>query len=389
MSTENMSPASKDSAEKMSKKRRREEELAQSKDAKPAPETESTPAKKQKKSKKDRDAAVKKEPTEESVEVATPAKEKKKKKRKGTETQADEADAKPAASGENSDNGQEPPANVEDETSKKSRKRQKDSQNDVAESNGTEESKLIVSETATTITAIDNKQLQSSPPFVQQTTSFYLALSPIAHDFPLDGLCAEHISPLLLTYYPPMKGIVLSYSDPRLSEAPEKRGVQIKKEKRSKTVLGRSVDEYAVTYVWLTVEFLLFKPQRGTVLEGYVNLQNESILGLICYNYFNAGIERSRIPKDWQWVEDEAAEVDGEMTRKGRREAAGHYVNADGNKVEGKIVFKVKDFEATAGAETGSGSINIYGTLLTESDDTKVDEEVKQKSAARGRPSRR
>jgi len=88
-------------------------------------------------------------------------------------------------------------------------------------------------------------------------------------------------------------------------------------------------------------------------------------------------------------VEDEAAEVDGEMTRKGRREAAGHYVNADGNKIEGKIVFKVKDFEATAGAETGSGSINIYGTLLVESDDMKVDEEVKQKSAARGRPSRR
>lgn len=165
MSTENMSPVSKDSAEKMSKKRRREEELAQSKDAKPAPETESTPAKKQKKSKKDRDAAVKKEPTEESVEVATPAKEKKKKKRKGTETQADEADAKPAASEENSDNGQVPPANVEDETSKKSRKKQKDSQNDVAETNGTEESKPIVSETAATITAIDNKQLQSSPPF--------------------------------------------------------------------------------------------------------------------------------------------------------------------------------------------------------------------------------
>jgi len=170
---------------------------------------------------------------------------------------------------------------VEDETSKKSKKKNhKDSQNDVVETNGIEKDEPVVSKTATTTTAIDDKQLQSSPPFVQQTTSFYLALSPIAHDFPLDGLCAEHISPLLLTYYPPMKGVVLSYSDPRLSEAPEKRGVQIKKEKRSKTVLGRSVDEYAVTYVWLTVDFLLFKPQRGTVLEGYVNLQNESILGL-------------------------------------------------------------------------------------------------------------
>jgi DNA-directed RNA polymerase I subunit RPA43 len=198
----------------------------------------------------------------------------------------------------------------------------------------------------------------------------------------------EHISPLLLTYYPPMKGVVLSYTNPRLSESPET-GSKIAKGKESKTVLGRSVDEYAVTYVWLTVELLVFKPQRGTVLEGYVNLQNESILGLICYNYFNAGIERSRLPKDWQWVAEEAPEESGEMSRKGRREAAGHYVNAEGNKVEGKIVFKVKDFEATAGAETGSGSINIYGTLLVESEDKKVDEESRQKNLVRERPARR
>ena len=50
MSTENMSPASKDKSDKMSKKRRREEELAQSKEANVAAEPESTPAKKLKKS---------------------------------------------------------------------------------------------------------------------------------------------------------------------------------------------------------------------------------------------------------------------------------------------------------------------------------------------------
>jgi DNA-directed RNA polymerase I subunit RPA43 len=354
MSTENMSPVSEDKADKMSKKRRREEELAQSK------ESGSQPAKK---SKKARETAVKEESTE---EPATPAKKEKKKRKRSVEAQTEEAvpeDAKPTVSEDTLEND-----------------------NAVQTTNGTDESKIHVP--TTTTTAIKSKHLSSKSPFVKHTTSFYLALSPIAHQFPLEGLCAEHISPLILTYYPPMKGVVLSYSDPRLSESPEV-GSKIARSKDEKTVLGRSVDEYAVTYVWLTVELLVFKPQRGTVLEGYVNLQNESILGLICYNYFNAGIERSRLPKDWQWIEDEAQEDSGEMSRRGRREAAGHYVNAEGNKVEGKIVFKVKDFEATAGAETGSGSINIYGTLLVESEDKKVDEDARQKTLVRDRPTRR
>jgi DNA-directed RNA polymerase I subunit RPA43 len=385
MSTENMSPVSKDKADKMSKKRRREEELAQSNKANAAAEPESTPAKKLKKSKKDRESAVKQEATEGATESATPSKKEKKKTRKSTEIQPEETtaqDATPAASGAKSDESE----SSEAEAPKKSKKKSKNTTSEVAETNGSEESKPAVSATTTTTTAISSKHLHSKSPFIQQTTSFYLALSPIAHHFPLEGLCAEHISPLILTYYAPLKGVVLSYNDPRLSESPEK-GAKVSKGKDSKTVLGTSVDEYAVTFVWLTVDLLIFKPQRGTVLEGYVNLQNESILGLICYNYFNAGIERSRLPKDWQWVEDETTEESEEMSRK-RRNAAGHYVNVEGNKVEGKIIFKVKDFEATAGAETGSGSINIYGTLLTESEDAKVDEEAKQKTLV-VRPARR
>ncbi|KAG9735711.1 hypothetical protein KCU73_g10440, partial [Aureobasidium melanogenum] len=50
----------------------------------------------------------------------------------------------------------------------------------------------------------------STSPFVKQTSSFYLPLSPIYHAFPVDGLCAEHISPLLLTYHPPLRGVILS-----------------------------------------------------------------------------------------------------------------------------------------------------------------------------------
>ncbi|OQO11796.1 hypothetical protein B0A48_03523 [Cryoendolithus antarcticus] len=237
-----------------------------------------------------------------------------------------------------------------------------------------------VEEVSTTITAIDEKLLESKSPFRQQTASFYLALSPIAHHFPVEGLCAEHISPLLLTYYPPLKGIVLSFSNPRMSETPEQ-GQQTNGTGPRPVVLGESIDEYAVIFVWLTVDVLLFRPQKNTVLEGFVNLQNESMLGLICYNYFNAGIERSRLPKDWRWVEDESAADDaGAMARRGRRSAAGYYVDGNGKKVEGRVVFRVKDFEASPGSETGGGSINIYGTALSTQEDDKIDEDLRSKA---------
>jgi DNA-directed RNA polymerase I subunit RPA43 len=141
-----------------------------------------------------------------------------------------------------------------------------------------------------------------------------------------------------LTYYPPFEGVVLSYSNPRISEHPNEKQANNNDEVR--TVFSRSIDEYGVTYVWLSAEFLIFQPRRGTLLEGYVTLQNESILGLLCYNYFNAGIQAEKLAKDWTW--------DGEA-----------FVDASGKKVDGKLTFKVEDFEAS-----GTESIQISGTLL-------------------------
>lgn len=227
--------------------------------------------------------------------------------------------------------------------------------------------------------------LDKHSPFIQKTTSFYLALSPCAHDFPLEGLCAEHISPLLLSYYPPLKGVVLSYSDPRLSEHPDdKQRPQAGSSREAKTVLARSIDEYAVTYVWLSAEFVVFKPEKGRWMEGFVNLQNESLLGLVCFNYFNAAIDRSRLPRDWQWISAEIAEVG--KGKKALKEGEGYWANAEGERVEGRVVFRVRDFEATPGSELGAGSINIQGSLLSEEDERKVIDEERQNAAGgRGR----
>lgn len=203
------------------------------------------------------------------------------------------------------------------------------------------------------------KRLRNHSPFTQRTTSFYLPLSPCAANFPLEGLLAEHISPLLLTYYPPLKGVLLSYSNAYLSETP-----QANTESKDR-VLTKCTNEYAVTFVWLTADFLLLRPQRGTWMEGYVRLGNESMIGLVCYNYFNAVIEREKMPRSWTWVaEDEEMEEQKGRRRTDAVESAGYFQDGERKKVEGRVVFRVEDFEALVG-EGGSG-VSIMGTLLEE-----------------------
>ncbi|SMQ49730.1 unnamed protein product [Zymoseptoria tritici ST99CH_1A5] len=178
----------------------------------------------------------------------------------------------------------------------------------------------------------------STSPFTTLTASLYVSLSPCANAFPLEGLCAEHLSPHLMTYHSSFNGVVLSYSNPRISSSPEDHRPQAKTEK----VLARSIDEYAVTFLWLTADFLVFRPERGSLLDGFVNLQSESMLGLLCYNYFNVAIAREGLPEGWNW--------DGES-----------WNDAEGNPVgEGrKVKCKVEDFVASGGE-----GLSISATLV-------------------------
>ena len=211
-------------------------------------------------------------------------------------------------------------------------------------------------------------------PFVTKTCSLYLPLSPISQLRPLEGLCAEHLSPLLLTYYRPLGGVVLSYSNPRLSERPSATCG-----KTDEPALALSINEYAPSYVWATADFLLFKPRRGQIIEGWINLQNESHLGLVCWNLFNASIERRRLPRNWTW-----SGVGGGMFGKDGHQATqkptsrteadergqGSFIDGDGRKVEGAIRFKIIDIETAY--SYGKGFLTIEGALLDDNDEAQL-----------------
>lgn len=232
-------------------------------------------------------------------------------------------------------------------------------------------------------------------PFVRQSFCLYLPLSPIAMRNPLEGLCAEHLSPLILTYYPPFKGVVLSYSNARLIPGPTK------KKSRSAPIHAESIAEYAVSFAWVAADFLLLRPVRGLWMEGQVNVQNKSHLGLICYNMFNASLDAERLPPGWSFeapddedTTEQAAgqgEVDGSTSQD---QGVGTWVDEAGEKVNGVIRFRVSDTEslaATGGKDRGF--LSITGTLLSEEQDLEVDRMIearkKQRQGKKGKAKQR
>jgi DNA-directed RNA polymerase I subunit RPA43 len=247
-------------------------------------------------------------------------------------------------------------------------------------------------------------------PFSLTTATLYLPLAPISisSNVALQSLLTEHISPLLLTYYPPLKGIVLAYSHASISATPPSstpRNSSADPNPKPLT-MARSADEYGVLYVYLTATFLVFRPQRGQTLEGWVNVQSEGFLGAVLLNLFSVGIERKRLPTSWTWVppgedgetsegavkdlttDDESGvnavppsfdaekelfqpaalaadelDIDGEAEEE--EAASGHFQSISGHKVRGNIKFRVVDIDVIPGSERDRGFLSIEGTMLT------------------------
>ena len=236
-------------------------------------------------------------------------------------------------------------------------------------------------------------------PFYQQTSSFYLTLPPISQKHALQGICAEHISPLILTYYPPFHGVIISYSNARLSTDPQTAS--------SKPAYARAIDEYASSFIWLTADFVIFKPQKNSMIEGYVNLQSESTIGLLCLNFFNASIERKRLPKEWKWIpggmraprkrklkkpardimsDSEGAEAEeDDLNEQSLGDVEGYFQDQAGKRVEGLLRFRVKDVDTSKSMDRETGFVSIEGTMLSDDDERQLLEQERIRKPANRR----
>ncbi|KAL3465151.1 hypothetical protein BJX64DRAFT_253260 [Aspergillus heterothallicus] len=192
-----------------------------------------------------------------------------------------------------------------DDTDKKSKKKKEKSTKSKDKSKATVGTQPTQAEQGTSI---------PDSPYSLTTATLYLPLSPISISptHALASLLAEHLSPLLLTYYPPLQGVILAYSNAAISsQPPSASSTSLPTDLNPQPLtLAATAGEYGVMYVYLTATFLVFRPQRGQLLEGWINVQSEGFLGAVILNLFSVGIERKRLAPTWKWIppgeEDEA-----------------------------------------------------------------------------------
>ncbi|PGH14567.1 hypothetical protein AJ80_05887 [Polytolypa hystricis UAMH7299] len=279
-------------------------------------------------------------------------------------------------------------------------------------------------------------EADSSSPFHLITSTLYLPLSPISISptHALSSLLAEHVSPLLLTYYPPFRGIVLAYSNASISSSPPSSAPSSQQNDPNPKPLTLAVtaNEYGVLYVYLTATFLVLRPERSQILEGWINVQSEGFLGAIVYNLFSVGIEKRRLPSNWTWItpgqetavtsaatssatspasEDSEFDEDkenfrpvpatslnldlGMTTNDDTTTAAttnavgeeddlsadsGFFQTQSGRRVRGVIRFRVRDVDVIPGSERDKGFLSIEGTMLKPKEEAQLVEEERHRA---------
>ncbi|KAI1823371.1 hypothetical protein F4861DRAFT_322633 [Xylaria intraflava] len=281
-------------------------------------------------------------------------------------------------------------------TSKKESRKKKTSYDESLHETTTQDPAVVVLKSSPSSTLPDGKPSRGNQyPFYTQTVSQYLPLRPLGISEPVQGYANQHLKPLLHRHVPSFGGVLLAYRNPRIGEAPGKASLTEDSNMEDMALL-ESVNEYAVSFGWLTAEIDLFRPARGVWLEGLVNFQGEGHIGLVCWGKFNASIESGRLPRDWRWIDHlGSSETKGKTSEEtpaalpsppedGAEEdhtqvhATGYWIDKQGARIasDTPICFRIKNYEV--GSSGDYGYLSIEGTMLPEEEEAKkIREEVR------------
>ncbi|KAI1811421.1 hypothetical protein GGS20DRAFT_111183 [Poronia punctata] len=279
------------------------------------------------------------------------------------------------------------PAGVTDSQPEKKKKNKKKSREN-AESHDAEHKVVVISSKRTDPPASKQPPSSFQYPFYTQTVSQYLPLHPSGASDPIQGYTSQHLKPLLNRYVPGFRGVLLSYRNVRVGEAPGRASIK-ENGNTDGTVLLESINEHAVCYAWLTAEIDIFMPRRGAWLEGIVNFQSPGHIGVVCWGKFNASVESERLPRGWKWInqleEDQGTDKDADAMEIEAVEdhaevhATGYWVDESGGRVtsDAPIRFRIKKYEIPVSGD--HGYLILEGTMLSEEEeDAKVTEEMEK-----------
>lgn len=215
-------------------------------------------------------------------------------------------------------------------------------------------------------------------PFFEQTVSLYEPLYPNGWAQPITSCQYQHLQHLQNKYVASLRGVLLNYKNVALGPRPGRDGAATDDETPTTVV---SQNEYAVGFGWITADVELFVPSRGAWMEGSVNLQTEGHIGVVCYGKFNASVEARRLPPAWKWVSNESPEAHGfEETASvitaddhgvvRQIHSTGFWVDGNGDRVKGRVRFRIRNFDAGTSGETSY--LSLEGTMLDKDSEKKL-----------------
>jgi DNA-directed RNA polymerase I subunit RPA43 len=223
--------------------------------------------------------------------------------------------------------------------------------------------------------------------------SQYVSLPPAALATPLPALCASVFSPLLLSYFPPARGIILAYEDVTLSSSPPAPASSQSKSQPTQQdtehaageeVMLRHIDEYASPFLWATATFLVWRPQQNKWITGRVTHQSRTHITLSHLNLFPVSILSAHLPSTWTFRQTEAGKVNKGWDGRPADEE-GVWVKENGEEVAGDVEVRVVDFEGRMDVRgKGKGFLRLEGSLLSEDEATSADKAKGKGKAGRG-----
>lgn len=181
----------------------------------------------------------------------------------------------------------------------------------------------------------------------------YLSLAPIYLQDPIRGIVRQHLNPMLMRYNAQVGGVVIGFddleildADPHASEEPSHKLVKI-------------TPDTPFSFLWCRLNLFVWQPRVGDTLEGSIFIQSPSHIGLLIHDTFNASIKKNHIPYDWEFVPIEDRDSTLQKSN-GETRSFGHWVDTNGQQIDGKIKFKVRNIYTTGRV------VSVEGTLLQE-----------------------
>lgn len=172
-------------------------------------------------------------------------------------------------------------------------------------------------------------------PFYSIKIESYMSIPPIYSISPMKGV-QYYLDTMILSYLPSVQGMMLAHRNCEFVED-----------------VAKIYHESPFTFAWVRFDMLVWQAKTGDFLEGTVNLQSPSHIGLLINGFFNASIPKNGIPKNWSYQEIMSQ-------KKVEQNENGYWIDQDKKAI--KIGDKISFW--TVRLETIGGIISLEGTLL-------------------------